>query len=227
MQSSLTFTDASRLERVTDAPLNAWAKRNVPRLTDSGCKELMVPETMLNVLQAEMYGSQFVSEEQEQGRSQESFGVANMNPGDTGPSISKPSEYLTSVFRQWIKMHLEEWSGVSDLIHSYTYGPRMYHPGALLFSHVDKPATHVLSATVCLENKGYPWPICMDVGNDVIQSDTVTGKVLLYESARCPHWRARPLDGGSCSMVFIHFTYDGWDVVEPDLETISLYNDAQ
>lgn len=115
--------------------------------------------------------------------------------------------------------HIDAWTG-GEVETEFTalYGMRIYTEGAVLFPHVDKLQTHVLSLVVNVEQQGMrsPWPIELDCSNhtargkppapeDVPGATLKPGKMLLYESALCLHGRRQPLAGAAFTNFFVHF----------------------
>jgi hypothetical protein len=104
-----------------------------------------------------------------------------------------------------LKPVLESWIG-KPLKNTAVYGPRMYTRGAILLNHVDKSSTHVISATLTIEEKvDTPWFLTCMCDTDVVEVDIAPGKMLLYEGARLPHARPHPLDGEYYVNIYIHF----------------------
>lgn len=109
-------------------------------------------------------------------------------------------------------MH-ETWCGV-PLIHSVTYGVRLYLDGSTLARHCDSLATHVISSILHLDrDMDEPWPITMEDVNGVPHDVHLEpGDLLFYESAKCPHYRLVPFRGRFYASVFIHYRpVHGWN----------------
>jgi len=120
-----------------------------------------------------------------------------------------------AAMRTWLAAALAQWCGARRLDHEATYGVRTYKRGSKLQPHVDRFATHVVSAIVHLRSEALqaPWPLevlphdaayahaaVFDAGTDCI----------FYESATVPHGRLQPLDGEEYSNLFFHFSPPGW-----------------
>lgn len=119
--------------------------------------------------------------------------------------IDLPSE-LRHEMHNTLKPILEQWSGV-PLTPSLAYGVRRYREGAMLSPHLDTYATHIISATLNIDQKtNQPWPL--HVRDSYYRQHEVVlepGEMLLYEGARLEHGRLQPLDGEYYDSAFVHF----------------------
>lgn len=116
-----------------------------------------------------------------------------------------------------VRQRIHEWTGVpeDDLIETALYGIRMYHHGSVLYSHVDRVKTHVLSAILVVTRRdpedAIPWPLTiMDHYGKVHEIADEPGQLILYESATCAHGRNTPFLGREIANVFVHFKPKGW-----------------
>lgn len=118
----------------------------------------------------------------------------------------------------WLKQH-HEAGEIRDLVQAhwgleveptYWYGPRQYLSGAVMERHVDRPLTHILSATVCIEkNTKADWPIFLDTSDGFVEIELEPGEALLYEGVRFPHFRPFPLEGEYVG-AFFHYRPAGF-----------------
>ena len=54
----------------------------------------------------------------------------------------------------------KDWCGRDDLIHTFTYGVRIYTRESMLLNHIDQPNTHIISAVLQLDqNVDEGWPL--------------------------------------------------------------------
>lgn len=117
--------------------------------------------------------------------------------------------------RTWLAAALAQWCGALHLDHEATYGVRTYKRGSKLQPHVDRFATHVVSAIVHLRSEALqtPWPLEV-LPHDAAYAHAVTFDAdmdcLFYESATVPHGRLQPLDGEEYSNLFFHFSPPAW-----------------
>ena len=66
------------------------------------------------------------------------------------------SHELKTLHEQWCRFKLVEAS---------CYGIRIYQAGSYLYNHVDLIATHVISATICVDRElTAPWPLRVEPG---------------------------------------------------------------
>ena len=100
----------------------------------------------------------------------------------------------------------EEWCGF-ELEASSCYGFRVYLPGCYLHMHVDRPESHVVSSTLCVDRQTYaPWPLhAEDADGSACEIETEPGELVLYESARIAHGRPVPLNGRFHVALFLHY----------------------
>ena len=113
---------------------------------------------------------------------------------------SEVGEYLKETAENWSKVPLELTS---------IYGVRKYRRGATLALHVDKLSTHVVSAIINVGqelDQDRDWALdILDNSGGVHQVILSEGQMVLYESARLPHGRTRPLHEDHYSNIFVHF----------------------
>jgi len=118
--------------------------------------------------------------------------------------------------RKWMVGALEQWSGISRLNHSATYGVRSYQKGSKLATHTDRYRSHVISAIIHVEHKGMvkDWPLhVLPHGASHAQAVFFSEEedCLFYESCTVPHGRLEALDGEEYSNIFLHFMPDDWE----------------
>mmetsp|Transcript_23241 Transcript_23241/g.41974 ORF Transcript_23241/g.41974 Transcript_23241/m.41974 type:complete len:394 (-) Transcript_23241:66-1247(-) len=118
---------------------------------------------------------------------------------------------------------LADWARLpaSDLRLTAIYGVRMYHNGSVLYTHVDREETHVLSAILELEKFALDpvaealghedWPLYInDHAGKRHKVPNRPGQAILYESATCPHGRDDVYHGREVANIFVHFAPQGW-----------------
>ena len=117
---------------------------------------------------------------------------------DRGEMKTVVNESLISVASDWADTALE----FSDY-----WGPRVYHRGARLSLHVDKLSTHIISAIINIDqDMEQDWVLdILDHHGDSHKIGLQPGEMLLYESAKLPHGRVKPLVGDSYTNIFVHF----------------------
>jgi prolyl 4-hydroxylase len=113
---------------------------------------------------------------------------------------------LNRLLHQLLQPMHEEWCRF-PLTPSACYGFRVYLSGAYLQNHVDRPATHVISSTLCVDHDLYaPWPLHVtDADGRHHELTLEPGELMLYESARIVHGRPVPLNGRYSAGLFIHY----------------------
>lgn len=117
---------------------------------------------------------------------------------------------------EYMQPILEAWTGL-ELTYESFYGVREYTAGAVLRNHVDRLATHVISATMNVGplELGSEWPIEVITHNGVrVRYNHPPGTMVLYESTTLIHGRPYPLPAsqGSHFGAFIHFSpKPSWD----------------
>ncbi len=106
----------------------------------------------------------------------------------------------------------EEWAGCR-LEPSAAYGIRVYGEGQTLRPHCDRVETHVISSIVHVAaDVDEPWALTVeDAVGRVHDVYLEPGEMLLYESAKLPHGRPRPLRGRHYASVFLHYRPTDWD----------------
>jgi hypothetical protein len=58
-----------------------------------------------------------------------------------------------------------------------------------------------------------PWPLwIIDIEGNEHEIVLEEGEMLLYESARCPHARPKPLNGDTYCSIFLHYKPVDWNV---------------
>lgn len=100
----------------------------------------------------------------------------------------------------------EKWAGV-PLEPTAVYGIRRYKRGAVLYAHLDKLSTHVISVIINVAQKvNEPWPLyIMDHDGETHHVTLAPGEMLWYESAKLTHARPLPLNGSYYDNIFVHF----------------------
>lgn len=182
--------------------------RDLPELTPQGFKKMSIPEDILATVNA----AYSIVSKQATIEPPESFGDFITN--DTRSDIS----YIMSLdavpgLRDNIlyAFHPILYAWVQQAITPLCiYGIRSYQRGSVLHPHVDRIATHHVSAIICVDKKvddGQDWAldICAHDGNwhKVFLNP---GEIVLYESAICQHARLNPLKGDYFNNMFLHYS---------------------
>ncbi len=133
---------------------------------------------------------------------------------DLPPALFYEDPDLNAEVLRRLKPLHESWCGFA-LEPAACYGFRVYLPGAYLHDHVDRPETHVISATLCIDASVYePWRLHVrDVDGADRQVELAPGELVLYESARIEHGRPVPLNGRFHVGLFVHYRpAEEWEV---------------
>jgi prolyl 4-hydroxylase len=96
------------------------------------------------------------------------------------------------------------------------YGIRVYQPRSYLFSHIDSIRSHVVSSTICVDQRlNSDWPLYIeDLDGNPHEVVMQPGEMVFYESARLRHGRPYALDGEYCANIFVHYTPVDWELLE-------------
>jgi len=136
--------------------------------------------------------------------------------------LDLPGE-MRKLIEDTMKPILADWARLpaSDLKLTAIYGIRMYHNGSVLYDHVDREETHVLSAILELEKipldpeqealgkEDWPLHILSHAGKQ-FKLPNRPGQAILYESATCAHGRPDVFHGREVANIFVHFSPTGW-----------------
>lgn len=127
--------------------------------------------------------------------------------GERRPSdiLELPTEFRARIQRE-LKPLIEEWCGTA-VSPTWTYGARIYQRGARLLPHRDRLETHVLGASLNIDqsDKNY-WPIRIQDHLYRWRSMSIQpGQMIFFESARLLHERPVPLRSDRYIGVFSHF----------------------
>jgi len=119
----------------------------------------------------------------------------------------------------------EKWAGLPLELTS-VYGVRRYKRGAVLYTHLDKLSTHVISVIINIAQKvNEPWPLyIMDHAGKPHQVSLEPGEMLWYESAKLVHGRPLPFNGTYYDNIFVHFkpTSKKWYTEEDSLNGLGI-----
>ena len=178
--------------------------RETPRYTADGLRALRLPPALRADLAAFHERAQPAPEEPN-GHIQGEVLLTSLDAGLEGRLCA------------FLEAALSEWTGVTDLHFTNSYGPRTYKRGATLAAHGDRIWTHAVSAIVFVaaEAMDAPWPLQFVPngarGGDAVQEAIIDGEadVLLYESTQ-PHGRVEPLRGDSYTVAFFHWRPGDW-----------------
>ena len=121
---------------------------------------------------------------------------------------------LHPIVEAWINGNKQRGSKeYIPLIANNAYGLRLYQNQSRLNMHVDKSATHVVSAIFHIDHDkdSKPWPLVIeDYKGNVNEVALETGDVLLYESSKCWHGRPIRFTGSWYTSLFIHYYPGNW-----------------
>lgn len=107
-----------------------------------------------------------------------------------------------------------QWWTQQRLMHTSTFGIRLYRRGATLLNHVDRADTHLASAVLQVAqdvDEGDGWPI--EVHTEKHGAKEVylqPGEMVLYEGAWVVHGRPERFNGTMFANVFTHFKPLDW-----------------
>ena len=112
-----------------------------------------------------------------------------------------------------LKQAHEDWGGM-PLKKAACYGIRVYQPRSYLFNHIDSIGTHVVSSTICVDERlNSDWPLYVeDLDGNPHEVVMKPGEMVFYESARLRHGRPYALDGDYCANIFVHYTPLDWEL---------------
>lgn len=124
-------------------------------------------------------------------------------PGDGQVSKSRVLyDYIS-----FLELLVEKSNHVTDIcgesvLPTYCYA-RVYHHGADLLRHTDRPACEVSVSLNLGSDKD--WPIYIkDPNNKEISVTLKPGDAMLYYGCEAEHWR-ETFDGECCKQVFLHY----------------------
>ena len=115
---------------------------------------------------------------------------------------------LLTEFNDTMLEMCSDWSKQDDLVHTSTYGIRVYEDGDILQSHTDRPNTHIISAicSIYQEDMKEPWGLQIKDHNGWWHEVFLEpGEMVFYESDILEHGRMYPLKGKSYANLFVHF----------------------
>eukprot|EP00008_Paramoeba_atlantica_P007375 CAMPEP_0201475964 /NCGR_PEP_ID=MMETSP0151_2-20130828/1260_1 /ASSEMBLY_ACC=CAM_ASM_000257 /TAXON_ID=200890 /ORGANISM="Paramoeba atlantica, Strain 621/1 / CCAP 1560/9" /LENGTH=275 /DNA_ID=CAMNT_0047856185 /DNA_START=296 /DNA_END=1120 /DNA_ORIENTATION=+ len=115
---------------------------------------------------------------------------------------------LRSLLIKTISPILEEWiGGKTPLEHTSLYGIRVYKNNSYLLNHVDRSATHAVSAIIQIDQSvDEDWLLEMHSHEDGVENLKLSpGQIALYESASVVHGREKKLNGRYFANAFIHY----------------------
>jgi hypothetical protein len=131
--------------------------------------------------------------------------VKNVEPGAPTTSFQHDEEFNRALLVALKPLH-EEWCGF-PLAESVCYGIRIYLRGTFLYEHTDRPDTHIISSTICVNREtDEPWPLCVeDLSGRRHHIILEPGEMLFYEGALLRHGRPYPLAGDSYAGIYLHY----------------------
>lgn len=193
-----------RAEPHLDPPIRtALTQRYTPSFTEHGFKKIATPAAVHRAMRA-AYDARFDH------RRSEAVDAVHL-PSGTPDFID--IEDVKGQFHFALQSVHEEWAGV-ELEPTAVYGLRVYRRGHTLIPHTDRLRTHVISSIAHIAHEtDEPWPLWItDLHGNEHEVVLEEGEMLLYESARCPHARPKPLNGDAYCSLFLHYRPIDWDV---------------
>ena len=113
-----------------------------------------------------------------------------------------------------VKPIISEWVGGKELMETSLYGIRIYRPGSILATHVDRLPLVSSAIIQVAQDLDEPWPV--EVYSHDGKAHNVTmlpGDMVLYESHSTMHGRPFPLKGRFYANIFVHFKPIDHDVI--------------
>eukprot|EP00929_Paragymnodinium_shiwhaense_P007775 TRINITY_DN111685_c0_g1_i1.p1 TRINITY_DN111685_c0_g1~~TRINITY_DN111685_c0_g1_i1.p1 ORF type:complete len:405 (-),score=91.12 TRINITY_DN111685_c0_g1_i1:349-1563(-) len=113
------------------------------------------------------------------------------------------------------EMHsILQWWTQLPLLHTATFGVRIYRREAMLVNHVDRADTHLASAVMqigqeCDPNGGWPLEV-EDEDGELFEVYLQPGEMVLYEGAHLFHGRPMRFRGSEFGNVFTHYKPQKW-----------------
>jgi len=176
------------------------------------------PELHANI--SEMFKKSYVQGERREGQ------AAHFIEGKRDMwHIGKLGRKLTDQLLYDMRRKVGEWlslNATTELVQTSYYGFRVFLNGSVVQPHVERLATHVLTAVYCLDVKqtpgAPPWLAGNEVGFDGSSAwvDLRPGGLLLYESAKMPHSRPSPFIGDYYALLNVHFAPKEWRLEDWD-----------
>ncbi len=204
--------------------LIAAARSTMPRLTASGYEVIELDPEMLTILVGLLSATWFSpgrrhfrpehatpAEAMLHGLVDARWDLAALPPSAESPSwVNRGDPTYQALLGALLPLHAH-WAG-RPLEPVQFYGPRVYQRHARLLRHVDTPETHIVSSTMTLAaSLEAPWPLVLEPeGEPPVELELAPGQMLLYEGARIPHHRPRPLAGEHYINLYLHYRPVGW-----------------
>ena len=188
-----------------DIQLQNWAQPSlVPSFTRRGFEKRKVPEHLYKYLLESVKNGRTMREP--------CIPSGHINCNEDGEDNNAAEVEIIAVDRGEMRRVVNEslislasdWADTA-LVFSDYWGPRKYRRGARLSLHVDKLTTHIISVIINIEQE-QDWGLdILDHDGDSHEVSLQPGEMLLYESAKLPHGRVKPLIGDSYTNIFVHF----------------------
>lgn len=179
---------------------------SIPQFSDGpGYKLTRMPEYLFIKLQ------NFYNYQQRHKKHHEPVGGFYMNDRDVPIKKLDLDDYpnYRNLIDQVMKPLLENWCNC-NLTHTSTFGIRIYANNSMLVNHVDRAATHIISAVLQLDQQGMDkgWPI--EVMHNPPKKSRVEvfmqpGDALFYEGSKFLHGRPMRMQGREFANIFLHY----------------------
>eukprot|EP00008_Paramoeba_atlantica_P010164 CAMPEP_0201488686 /NCGR_PEP_ID=MMETSP0151_2-20130828/19322_1 /ASSEMBLY_ACC=CAM_ASM_000257 /TAXON_ID=200890 /ORGANISM="Paramoeba atlantica, Strain 621/1 / CCAP 1560/9" /LENGTH=358 /DNA_ID=CAMNT_0047874037 /DNA_START=31 /DNA_END=1107 /DNA_ORIENTATION=+ len=118
-----------------------------------------------------------------------------------------PNHVRTAIIKA-VQPILEEWiGGETPLEFTSLYGVRIYKNNSYLLNHVDRSATHAVSAIIQVDQKvDEDWMLEVLGHDEKVNHLTLSpAEMILYESASVVHGRPEKFQGDFYANTFVHF----------------------
>ena len=131
--------------------------------------------------------------------------VKNVEPGAPTTRFQHDDAFNRALLVALKPLH-EAWCGF-PLVESTCYGIRVYLRGTFLYEHTDRPDTHIISSTICVNREtDEPWPLCVEDSSGRRHHIILEpGEMLFYEGALVRHGRPYPLAGDFYAGIYLHY----------------------
>ena len=210
----------NKISNVIDSPnkLNYFSSaRELPKCTPLGFTKIKCPDEIMGVIM-DSYNilKDKKLEEQFDGKGETILGIGNTSDMINFEHIPNIRKHIHNLLKP---LH-EEWSN-QELEPTMVYGIRSYNKGASLIEHVDREATHHISAIVMVDKDlgGNPdWPLSIiDHNGREHKIYTEVGDIILYESATCKHARYDAFMGNYFRNFYVHYKLKNWVYTGPEI----------
>eukprot|EP00211_Chloroparvula_japonica_P007761 CAMPEP_0119151396 /NCGR_PEP_ID=MMETSP1310-20130426/46261_1 /TAXON_ID=464262 /ORGANISM="Genus nov. species nov., Strain RCC2339" /LENGTH=337 /DNA_ID=CAMNT_0007143665 /DNA_START=63 /DNA_END=1073 /DNA_ORIENTATION=- len=170
-----------------------WLNKNQPKITPTfseftgpGYKKIKVPKRAWDTVKKFWDNNRHRAVEEVRPKDE-----CHINYWEAPVYVTFPPEYVLKTLRDDVRPVLEDWIGGRKLHWTATYGIRVYTNNSWLENHVDRSATHAISAIIQVDQHvEEDWELEVH-GHDgkVVRMPMEPGDMVLYESASVIHGR--------------------------------------